>query len=157
MKIGVFYSYGPHLLDAIKYIYNYYPDEEIIVFLPENYPVEKHLVNIEKVNIQFLPWDGSHLTMNNVLFTLPKIIRMLRKNKLDILVILFESPRLIFLSKMTKAKKVYVFNVFSEYKALEKRLLSTLFESIKRIMKGYCSYLHIYFYTKLFPIKKDNN
>ncbi len=157
MKIGIFYSYGPHLKDAIKYIYNSYPNEEIIVFLPENYPVEKHLVNIGKVNIQFLPWDGSHLTMNNVLFTLPKIIRMLRKNELHILVILFESPRLIFLSKMTKAKEVYVFNVFSEYKPLQKKLLSTLFESTRRIMKGYCLYLYIYFYTKLFPIKEDDN
>ena len=156
MKIGVFYSYGPQLKNAIDYICNNNPEDEIIVFLPNGYPIE-FLKNFEKIKIQFLPWDGSHLTCINALFVLPRILKVLRRANLDILVILFESPRLIFLSKLSKASKIHIFDVFSNYKQLGKKLFSTLVKTAWRIVKGYILYFYIKTYTKVFPVKNVIN
>lgn len=154
MKIGILYSYGAQFNNAVNYIYNNYPTESIIIFLPMGYPTENLPVE-ERILLQFLPWDGSHLTYKKALLTLPKILKILRKFNLDMLVILFDSPRLIFLSKLTKAKSVYIYNSFNEFRLINKRLIPTLFFNLYKIAKGYITYLYIRCYTKIFKIESN--
>jgi len=154
MKVGIFYSYGHQFVDAVNYIYEQYPNDEILLFLPKGYPTE-YFKNFEKIKIHFLSWDGTHLNFIKALREIPPILKVLRKNRLDLLVILFDSPRLIILSKLSKASRVYIFNIFSEYKPLEKKFLPTLIISIWKIIKGYLIYYLIYCHTLIFPVKKE--
>ncbi|MCX8064358.1 MAG: hypothetical protein N3G21_04220 [Candidatus Hydrogenedentes bacterium] len=156
MKIGIFYSYGAQFSEAVNFILQKYPNDNIIIFLPTDYPTE-NLPSDNRVKIVSLSWDGSHLTLKKGAYTFTKILRTLRKNKLDLLVVLFDSPRLVFLSMFSKAKSVYVYNVFSEFKPLQIKLTSTIITSIIKLIYGYTTFLYIRYYIKCFQINSKKS
>ncbi|HOL20797.1 MAG TPA: hypothetical protein PK813_11230, partial [Candidatus Hydrogenedens sp.] len=129
MKIGLFYSYGPHFLQSAKFLREQYSEDELLIFVPQSFP--KDCLKDITDKIVFLPWDGQHLNFRSAISTFPKILQIIRKTKLDYFVILFESPRLIFLSQLSKAKHRFIFTIHNEYKTLTTSLISILLKSIQ--------------------------
>ncbi len=145
MKIGLFYSYGPHFLKAVNFLIEKYPDDEIIVFIPEQFPT----YYFEKLPIKpiVLPWNGQHFKIYQLTFVFSKIIKLIRAQQLDIFVILFESFRLITLSKFSGAQQTYIYSIHKKYEPISQGIFENLFKTFSKRVKGFYLYLYILFHV----------
>ncbi len=156
MKIGLFYSYGPHFLKTIHFLIEKYPNEDIILFLPQNFPTY-YFENLSIIPI-FLPWDGKHLPLLKGAKTFYNIIKTIRSHHLDLFVILFESPRQITLGKLSRAKNTFIFSIHKEYKPVSEGILKSLTKVFINRLKGFFLYLYIFLHVYLCkPLKKDSH
>lgn len=96
--IGLFYSYGPHFIKTARALRAEYPKARITAFLPREFPVGL-LSGLDIESLQVLPTPGAHRSLAG-LYTL---VRTIRAYRLDLFVILFNSPRLRLLSSLSGA------------------------------------------------------
>lgn len=154
MKIGLFYSYGPHFLKALYFLTEKYPNEEIILFLPQNFPTY-YFENLSITPI-FLPWDGKHLPLLKGTKAFFNIIKMIRSQQLDQFVVLFESPRQITLSKLSGAKNTFIFSIHKEYKPISQGILKSLTKLFINRLKGLFLYSYILLHVYLWKSPKKD-
>lgn len=155
MKIGLFYSYGPHFLKAIRFLTEKYPKEDIVLFLPQNFPTY-YFENLSITPI-FLPWDGKHLPFLKGTKIFLNIVKIIRSQKLDQFVILFESLRQIILSKLSGAKDSFVYSIHKEYKPISQGILKSLTQLFINRLKGFFLYLYIFLHVYLCKSPKKNS
>jgi len=153
MKIGLFYSYGPHFLKGVNFLIEKYPNDEIIVFIPEQFPA--YYFEKLPVKLIFLPWNGQHLKMSQLIFVFLKIIKIIRAQRLDTFVILFESFRLITLSKFSGAQHTYIYTIHQKYEPVSQGIFENLFTTLLKRIKGFCLYLYVLFHVYFCKCKKE--
>ncbi len=155
MKIGLFYSYGPHFLKAIHFLTEKYPDDNILLFLPQNFPTY-YFENLSITPI-FLHWDGHHLSLLKGTLTFFNIIKIIRSQQLDQFVVLFESPRQITLCKLSGAKEKYIYSIHKEYKPITQGILKVITKLFMNRLKGFFLYSYIFFNVYLCKSSKKNS
>jgi len=98
LHIGLFYSYGPHFIKTARALRAEHPQARITAFLPRAFPVDM-LSDLEIEALPVLPDPGEHRS----LAALYAIVRAIRAQRVDIFVVLFDSPRLRLLSALSGA------------------------------------------------------
>ncbi len=154
MKIGLFYSFGPHFLKAIHFLVEQYPNGNIIIFVPEKFP--SYYFEELPVKPIFLPWNGEHLSLTKGISIFLKVIKIIRSQQLDILVTLFESPRQIILSRLSGARETYVYTIHKEYKTISEGIINSLMESFCKRVKGIFTYTYIFLHIYLCKTHKKD-
>ncbi len=155
MKIGLFYSYGPHFLKAIHFLCEKYPKDQIILFIPQEFP--SYYFEKLPVSPVFLPWDGQHLSTLKGIGTFINILRIIRSQKLDQFVILFESPRQITLSTLSGARHTFVYSIHKEYKNLSQGIFKSLSKTFVNRLKGILMYSYIFFHIHFSKTRNKSN
>lgn len=147
MRIGLFYSYGPHFLKAVHFLIEKYPNDTIILFLPQHFPTY-YFENLPITPV-FLPWNGEHLPLLKGLKTFLRIIKTIRSYHVDQFVILFESPRQVVLSKLSGARYLYVYSIHNEAKPISQGIIKSIGRVFINRFKGLCLYLYIFCHVYL--------
>ena len=96
--IGLFYSYGPHFMKTARALRRECPEARITAFLPKEFPIDL-LSGLDIVMAQILPNPGTHRSLSSLI----SIVRAIRARRLDLFVVLFDSPRLRLLSVLSGA------------------------------------------------------
>jgi hypothetical protein len=155
MKIGLFYSYGPHFLKAVHFLVEKYPKDIIILFIPKDFP--SYYFEKLPVSLIPLPWQGQHISLLKGIKTFLNIIKVIRSQDLDHFTVLFESPRQIMLSKLSGAKHTFVYSIHKEYKPISKGFFQSLIQLINARFKGLCLYFYIFLHVYFCKGQKKNN
>lgn len=155
MKIGLFYSYGPHFLKAVHFLVEKYPNDNIIVFIPKNFP--SYYFEKLPVSLVSLPWNGQHIPLLKGIKTFLNIIKIIRSQHLDQFIVLFESFRQIMLCKLSGAKHFFVYSIHKEYKPISRGFFQSLLQLVIGRLKGLCLYCYIFLHIYLCKPQKKNN
>lgn len=102
-RIGAFYSKGPHFVRMLKRLRAEYPDETIVAALPADFP-SGVIEGLADETLRFpVPEEGA--SMSRAL----GIVRALRRARCSHIVVMFDSPRLNLLARMSGASKRWCF------------------------------------------------
>jgi hypothetical protein len=130
-RIGVLYSKGPHLMRLLHFLRTTYPDAEIVLFIPENYP-QKHVLPLVS-KVQTFPESAG-------LSGRVKLLREVRNSNADIFAIMFPSVKLRTFAKLSGAKEQYVFSVVGEFLEVKVNLLQELLFLLLQRIRGFVNF-----------------
>ncbi|MGC8738270.1 MAG: hypothetical protein ACP5UA_06430 [Candidatus Hydrogenedens sp.] len=155
MKVGLFYSYGPHFLKAIHFLVEQFPEDNIILFIPEDFP--SYYFEKLPVSIVPLPWSGQHIPLLKGIKIFLNIIKIIRSQRLDQFTVLFESPRQIMLCKLSGAKHSFVYSIHKEFKPISQGFFQSLTRILIARFKGLCLYSYILLHVSLCKQQKKKH
>lgn len=149
--IGLFYSYGPHFIKTARSLRETHPQADITAFVPEHFPVEL-LSGLNISSQPLLPDTGRGRAIKKVI----AIIRAIRRERLDIFVVLFNSPRLQLLSTISGAKVRRCQLVDGREIPVRLSLVSGIFHTAIHTVFGHWRYVRIWMHihcTRVHPRK----
>lgn len=142
-RIGLFYSYGPHFIKTVRSLRETHPQADITAFVPEHFPVEL-LSGLNISSQPLLPDTGRGRAIKKVV----TIIRAIRKEHLDIFVVLFNSPRLQLLSTISGAKERRCRLVDGRELPVRLTLLSGIYHTAVNTVVGHWRYARIWIHVR---------
>jgi ADP-heptose:LPS heptosyltransferase len=162
--IGVFYSRGPHFRRALKHVRGAYPEASITALVPPAYPAESIAGLANKVVVT--------VRAERTLSTFLSIIGQIRSNRYDLLVTMFDSPRLRVLSHLSRARFRYCFTPDGRYfaqgdpipsespdkdklRTVNRSLIRSLVTSLKAQLFGWILYHYIRYIVRHRPVDKS--
>lgn len=115
-RICAFYSKGPHFVRMLKRLRAEYPDEILVAAIPHDFPlaVIEGMVN----EILRFPKEGPSATLGRNL----RIARALRRARCSHIVVMFDSPRLNLLARVSGAAKRWCFSADGRLRPLARPL-----------------------------------
>lgn len=137
--IGLFYSYGPHFMKTARALRLEHPDSRITAFLPQEFPVDL-LADLDITAARVLPNPGAGRSVS-MLFS---IVRAIRAQRLDLFVVLFNSPRLRLLSALSNARECQCRLVDGRSVPVRFTLAGGLAHTLFRRLRGNIRYARIW-------------
>lgn len=98
--IGIFYSYGPHFIRTVRSLRADSPEARITAFVPAEFPAGL----LGGLDVVLAPILGNPAERRSP-GVLLSIVRAIRRQRLDVFVVLFDSPRLRLLAALSGARE----------------------------------------------------
>jgi hypothetical protein len=133
-RICAFYSKGPHFVRMLKRLREDYPDEIIVAAIPESFPYPA-IARLAHETIR-LPDPGCLGAVRRGWTTL----RRLRRVRCGHLVVMFDSPRLNLLARLSGTGRGWCFTVDGRLFVLNQPLLTLLLQPILDRLRGELQY-----------------
>lgn len=134
-RICAFYSKGPHYVRMLRRLRAEYPDEIIVAAIPTDFPYSA-IEGLAGETIRLPePTSGSALRRGW------HIARELRQNRCSHLVVMFDSPRLNLLARLSGAARRWCFSVDGRLRPLSQSLPQVLFAPCWLRLCGEVDYL----------------
>lgn len=149
--IGLLYSYGPHFVKTARALRERYPEADIVAFVPESFPVS--LLEDVSISCRSLLADNAH---RRAVKKIVALVRAIRRERLDIFVVLFNSPRLQLLSAISGSKERRCRLVDGREFEVHLTLLSSLVHTLVSSVVGRWRYARIWLNvhcTRVYPQK----
>lgn len=140
-RICAFYSKGPQFLRMLKRLRAEYPDEIIVATIPADFPFAV-IENLADETIRFPEAAGASIGGSL------RIVRELRRTRCSHIVVMFDSPRLNLLARLSGASKRWCFSVDGRLRPLGQPLARVLLAPTWLRLCGQVDYLRAKLGTK---------
>jgi hypothetical protein len=141
-RVAVFYSRGPHFARAIRAVQRDFPETEVLALMPPSAAATDHASIPEGIATVAAP-QGAFA-----------VLRFLRAEKFDGLVVMFPSPRLRLLAALSKARQRWVCGPDGRVLHLEESASAVLRERILSRISGTLLFLRLWFAVRGKRVKK---
>ena len=138
-RIGILYSYAPHFTRAVQYVRTAYPDAHLIAFVPTSLPEEAVSAYTDE-QIVCVPEPQSSKTLHQIIH----LIREIRNQQLDTLVVLFKSVKLQAVATASGAKETCHYDLHGNLRSIHLQPVRSLFSAITRRIIGEIRYRRIW-------------
>ncbi|MBW7866026.1 MAG: hypothetical protein GX580_04305 [Candidatus Hydrogenedens sp.] len=138
-NIGVFYSHGPHYLRVLRRVREEHPGARITALVPPGFPVG--MAEKEAGEVLLTPAPPHSLRRPGAVRAL---LRQLRGERFDRLVVMFDSPRLRLLAKASGAGERWCCLADGRYAPLEGSLPGMAVDALRRRATGWATWLRIW-------------
>jgi len=139
-RIGLFYSLGPHFVRALRQVRAAHPHARITAIVPPGFP-KAMLEHADNVLTVPPPPHG--------LRNAAALVRVLREQRFDRLVVLFDSPRLRVLARLSGARERWCCGPDGRHAALEGGILGNLLRGLGRKIRGHLTWARIWLEIRL--------
>ncbi len=146
-RIGLMYSYGPHFKQAARMLRARYPDSRITALLPPGYP-EAVIRDVVDDIIVCAPEPERGKTPGQAW----RLIRILRRERYDILVVLFDSLKLQLIASLSGAGECCCYHLDHRYHPLRLSLFGAVAAGVTRQVRGRLRYMRIWWHVYRHPI-----
>ena len=143
-KICAYYSHGPHFLPMLDYLRAHFPGAAIVAFVPPNYPAA------------VLDERADSVVVVEKSTSLPQLLtlrRLIRAQQYQLLVVMFDSPRLRLLAAGSDVPHCYCYGPNRRYLPLERGLVRQLVRGLNRQVCGRIRYAYIWCVVHYRPVK----
>jgi hypothetical protein len=149
-RIGVFYSRGPHFLQALKHLRTRYPRAWIAALTPPEFPREF----VEGLCDEVIETGHAAYSMRDwrALLALRKQIR---GGRFDVFVVLFPSLKQRLLAAFSGSRERYCFGIDGELRPLRWSIVSGLADALCRNVRGRLTYAYIHYVVHHRPVRRD--
>ncbi len=134
-RICAFYSKGPHFVRMLKRLRAEYPDEIIVAAIPAAFPFDV-IEGLANETIRFPEAAHGASTTGSL-----QVVRELRRTKCSHMVVMFDSPRLNLLARLSGASKRWCFSVDGRLRPLSQPLTRQLMAPAWLRLCGQMDYL----------------
>lgn len=134
-RIGAFYSRGPHYLRMLNRLRAEYPEETIVAIIPKSFPPGI----IEGIVNETLTLDDDERKMH--LLHGIRAVRLLRRARCSHIVVMFDSPRLNLLARLSRAAKRWCFTADGRLRPLSQSLPQLLLAPVWLRLCGQIDYM----------------
>ena len=141
-RICAFYSKGPHFVRMLKRLRAEYPDEIIVAAIPADFPFAV-IEDLIDETIRFPEAAGGASLAESL-----RNVRELRRTRCSHIVVMFDSPRLNLLARLSGATKRWCFSVDGRLRPLSLPLARILLAPIWLRLCGQVDYLRAKLGTK---------
>ena len=141
-RICAFYSKGPHFVRMLKRLRAEYPDEIIVAALPAEFPFDV-IEGLVDETLRFPETAGGASLAGSL-----QIVRELRKTKCSHMVVMFDSPRLNLLARLSGASKRWCYSVDGRLRPLSQPLTRLMLAPAWLRLCGQMDYLRAKLGTK---------
>lgn len=141
-RICAFYSKGPHFVRMLKRLRAEYPDEIIVAALPADFPFDV-IEGLVDETLRIPVAAGGTSTAGSL-----RVVRELRKTKCSHIVVMFDSPRLNLLARLSGASKRWCFSVDGRLRPLSQSLMRLILAPVWLRLCGQMDYLRARLGTK---------
>lgn len=141
-RICAFYSKGPHFVRMLKRLRAEYPDEIIVAAIPAEFPFAV-IEELADETIRFPETTGGASLAESL-----RILRELRRTRCSHIVVMFDSPRLNLLARLSGAAKRWCFSVDGRLRPLSQPLLRLILAPVWLRLCGQVDYLRAKLGTK---------
>lgn len=137
--IGILYSYAPHFRKAVQHLRNAYPNARIIAFVPPSFPEDALSAYVDEQHA-CVPEPQQPKTMQQSW----QLLQEIRKQQLDLFVVLFKSSRLQGMSALSGAKESCCYDMSGALTPVRLRPFHAFFGGIFRRVRGQLLYWRIW-------------
>lgn len=141
-RICAFYSKGPHYVRMLKRLRAEYPDEIIVAAIPPDFPFSV-IEQLADETIRFNETAGCTSPGASL-----RIVRELRRSRCSHVVVMFDSPRLNLLARLSGASKRWCFSVDGRLRTLSQPLTRMILAPVWLRLCGQVDYLRAKLGTK---------
>lgn len=134
-RICALYSNGPHYVRMLRRIRAVYPSETVIAAIPADFPPGA-IADIADEFLRLPPATGLG-AMRRAFVT----ARRLRRARCGHIVVMFDSPRLNLLARLSGAGRAWCFTVDGRFYGLSRSLAHVLLTPIGQRIRGEWDYL----------------
>ena len=139
-RIGLFYSLGPHFGRALRQVRAAHPHARITALVPPGFPKAM----LEHADDCLTVPPPPHGLRNAA-----ALARVLREQRFDRLVVLFDSPRLRVLARLSGARERWCCGPDGRHAALEGGVLGALLRGLGRKVRGHLTWARIWLEIRL--------
>lgn len=138
-KICAYYSHGPHYARMLKHLRATYPAATIVAIVPPAYPRDalRGLAN----EVQ---WTNSARYGLAAPGALKGLIGDIRRQRFDLIVVMFDSPKLRLLARAVGAKSRRVYTVDGRLEPVSTAVLGSLGRDLLRRLSGTLLYARLW-------------
>ncbi len=147
-RIGLLYSYGPHFKQAARALRTRYPGSRITALLPPGYP-EAVIRDVVDDIIICAPEPEYGKTPGQAW----RLIKTLRRERYDVLVVLFDSLKLQLIAAMSGAGERCCHHLDNRYEPLRLSLFGAIAAGLVRHVRGRLRYMRIWWHVYRHPIR----
>lgn len=153
-RIGILYSYAPHFTRAVQHLRKTWPEAHIIAFVPKSLPattISEH-VNEQRVCV---PEPQLPKTLGQAW----SLVKEIRRQRLDTLVVLFKSTKLQAIGLASGAKEVSCYDLHGNLAPVRLNPVRSLCSAFVRRIIGELRYRRIWLVvhcTSVKPAPLDN-
>lgn len=140
-RICAFYSKGPQFVRMLKRLRAEYPDEIIVAAIPAEFPFSA-IEGLADETIRFPEAGGASLSANL------RVVRALRQSRSSHIVVMFDSPRLNLVARLSGASKRWCFSVDGRLRPLSQPLAHVILAPTWLRLCGQVDYLRAKLGTK---------
>ena len=137
--IGILYSYAPHFRKAVHHLRTTSPNARLIAFVPPSFPSDVLSAYVDE-QVSCVPEPQSPKTLPQSW----RLIREIRKQRLDIFVVLFKSSRLQGVSALSGATESCCYDLSGALTPVRLRLFHAFFGGIFRRVRGQLLYWRLW-------------
>ena len=141
-RICAFYSKGPHFVRMLKRLRAEYPDEIIVAAIPSTFPFDV-IEGLADETFRFPEAADSASTAGSL-----QVVRELRRTKCSHVVVMFDSPRLNLLARLSGASKRWCYSVDGRLRPLSQPLTRLILAPAWLRLCGQLDYLRAKLGTK---------
>jgi hypothetical protein len=146
-RIAVLYSLSPHFLRAVEVIRRERPGCHLTVVVPPSFPQALLEGKVEEI-VVLAPTHEQRRSLRQGL----KLLRFLRRESFDLLVVLFNSPPLVLISTLSGARERAYISPDGKERPLSFSFLRVFLSMVRRRIKGQYTYYKIWWYIRRHPI-----
>jgi hypothetical protein len=151
-KICAFYSHGPHFVRLLKHLRATYPAAHLTTFTPPGFPPE-----VLRGYADRMAYTGRRAYPLRELRPLLRLIEVLRRERFDLFVVMFDSPRLRLLARLSGAKRAMVYTVDGRTIPLHGLALGSLLAAFPRRIRGIALYAWMWFNVHCRPVRRERS
>lgn len=149
--IVLFYSYGPHFLRTARALRADYVNSRITAIIPGDFP-QQLLKDLAIHGLPLLPNPSQTRSLRNAAAT----IKRLRNLCPDILVVLFDSPKLRLLAALSTAKERYCYHVDGRVTPVKRTFTIALAHTLAHRVYGRIRYIRIWCHVHFTRVQQQD-
>ena len=150
-RVCAFFSSGPHYRKVLQGLRARYPDAEVHAVVPPRYPEEAAAALATTVHRtehdHYGPGDPAALW---------QLLRWLRGQRFDVFVVMFQSPKLVALARLSGAPERYCHTLDGRYAALRMPLFKQCLSLLSRRAEGRRTYARIHRIVRTRPVEGED-
>ena len=147
-KIGILYSYAPHFTRAVQHMRKTWPEAHINAFVPESLPAATISAHVDE-QIVCVPEPQKSKTLGQAW----ALIREIRRQRLDMLVVLFKSTKLQTIGLASGAGEIYCYDLHGNLAPIRLQPVRSLFSGVVRRIVGELRYRRIWLVVHCTSVK----
>jgi len=139
-RICAFYSRGPHYVRMLKHLRTVYPEATITALVPPGYPDEP-LTGLAHKRVEM---GQAKYTFRDIR-AFRALLHQIHSGHYDLLAVMFASPRLRILARLSGIPERYSFSPDGRFAPLKGSLLRSLAGAAYRKLRGRLRYAYLYY------------
>lgn len=148
-RICAYYSHGPHFVRLLRHLRAMYPAAHLTAFTPPGFPPE-----VLQGHVDRMAYTGRREYSLRQVRPLLRLVQVLRRERFDLFVVMFDSPKLRLLARLSGAKAAMVYTVDGRMMPLQGLALGSLLSAIPRRIRGHVRYAWMWFNVYCRPVKQ---
>ena len=147
-KIGILYSYAPHFTRAVQHVRKTWPEAHIIAFVPKSLPTVTISEHVDEQRV-CVPEPQHPKTLGQAW----SLIKEIRRQRLDTLVVLFKSTKLQAIGLASGARKVSCYDLHGNLAPIRLNPVRSLCSTVVRRTIGELRYRRIWLFVHCTSVK----